>query len=156
MNNGLQKAIERAESKEKFKETALHRMLRSSTEENTPINNSKFKVSDIDTRTSTDNILFDSKQETKRYEELLLLQQVGQISDLEIQKRFVLLDAFQYRGRKIRGVTYVADFYYIENGKPVVEERKVKATRTKDSIIKHKFFMSMYPHIEFREVIADE
>lgn len=155
MNNGLQKAIELAEKKQGIKETALHRMLRIASDEKEPTK-SKFNVVDKEDRTSIDNVVFDSKGELNRYPELQLLQKAGQISDLELQKRFVLLPDFQYRDKKIRGITYIADFYYIENGHPIVEEIKVKATRTKDAIIKHKLFMSMYPHIEFREVVLDE
>lgn len=101
-------------------------------------------------------IVFDSKIELDRYEELLLLQKSGAISGLEIQKKFVLLDKSEYTEYKMRGVKYYADFYYIEKGKQVVEEWKVKATRTKDYKIKKKMFHVRYPEIEFREMVHDE
>jgi hypothetical protein len=116
----------------------------------------RFQVSKKEDRTSTNNIVFDSKQELERYQELLLLQQAGQISGLELQKSFVLVPDFLSKGEKVRGVTYRADFYYLEHDTPIIEELKVKATRTKDYIIKSKLMRWMYPEIDFREVVKDK
>lgn len=121
-------------------------------------NESKYRVSQKVDRTSTDNILFDSKQEKVRYQNLLLMERAKKIAGLEIQKEFVLLDDFEREGKKYRGVRYYADFYYedLESSRLVVEEWKVKATRTKDYIIKMKFFLVQFPHIDFREMMGDE
>lgn len=85
---------------------------------------------------------FDSRKEKNRYQELKILERVGQISDLELQKTFELIPA-QYeqstevytkgknKGKPKRGkliekaVTYKADFVYIdENGETTVEDVK--------------------------------
>lgn len=87
---------------------------------------------------------FDSQREAKRYQELLLLERAGIISDLQTQVEFELLPAhfeevptgeFYKRGPKKgqlkmkrvcveQSVKYVADFVYYENGKKVVEDAK--------------------------------
>lgn len=117
----------------------------------------KFTVANKDNRTSFDKIVFDSQQEKERYEQLLLLQKAGKIAGLEIQKQFELLGDFVREGKAYKGVSYIADFYYedLEVSRLVVEECKVKATRTKDYIVKMKWFLSRYPHILFREILGD-
>lgn len=115
----------------------------------------KFRVAPKEDRTSHDNIVFDSRQEMIRYDELLLLQRAGIIEGLELQKRFVLVEDFVYHGEKYRGVSYYADFYYVENGKEIVEEWKVKATKTKDYIIKKKLFLTRFMAINFKEMVSD-
>lgn len=103
-------------------------------------------------------ITFDSKREAIRYQELRLLQRAGKIKDLELQKEFELIPA-QYeqisreeyikgKGKKTRGkcieraCKYKADFYYIENGRQVVED--TKGFKTKDYIIKRKLMLYVY------------
>ena len=85
---------------------------------------------------------FDSRKEKNRYQELKILERVGQISDLELQKTFELIPA-QYepstevykkgknKGKPKQGkliekaITYKADFVYIdENGETIVEDTK--------------------------------
>ena len=160
MNTGLASAIERARKKQRYTETALHKVLR---EDGGHIDSgeskSKFKVAEKQDRTSYDNILFDSKLEMVRYEMLLLLQKAGKISDLEIQKEFLLLEDAEYNGKKERGIRYFADFYYFDREDShcfVVEEWKVKATKTKDYRLKRKLFLQRYPNIEFREMVGDK
>lgn len=112
-----------------------------------------------------DGIEFDSKKEARRYTELKLLQRAGKITALELQKEFELIPA-QYeqitreeyiksKGKKTRGkcieraCKYKADFYYIENGRQVVED--TKGFRTKDYIIKRKLMLWVYG-IKIREI----
>lgn len=75
-------------------------------------------------------IIFDSKSEMIRYQELLTLERAGKISDLQHQVKYplvvngrpVLIRSEGYpNGRKC---TYTADFVYMEDGKPVVEDHK--------------------------------
>ena len=98
-------------------------------------------------KTVIDSIKFDSKKEAKRYEELLLLEQSHQIENLELQKEFVLQEAFvNVEGEKRRAIKYVADFVYFDlrTNKTVVEDVKSKATRTQVYMIKKKLFESRY------------
>lgn len=67
-----------------------------------------------------DGKMFDSKKEAGRYAQLFILERAGQISDLQTQVPFILIEKSQY-GRAIK---YVADFVYNENGQKVVEDAK--------------------------------
>ncbi len=76
-------------------------------------------------KTEVDGIMFDSKHEAKRYQELRLLEQAGEITNLCLQVPFELIPKSKY-GMPIR---YIADFTYNDgNGQPIVEDAKgVKA-----------------------------
>ena len=95
-----------------------------------------------------DEYIFDSIQESRRYKELKLLLKAGEISDLELQPRFLLQDSFKKNGRTFRKIEYVADFKYIENGKTIVED--VKGMQTDVFKLKHKIFEKVYPDLELR------
>lgn len=96
-------------------------------------------------------ITFDSRKEAKRYQELLLLERAGAISDLKRQVEFELIpaqrepDRVGVRGGITKGKTiehavkYIADFTYTEGGKTVVED--TKGFRTPDYIIKRKLML---------------
>ena len=109
-------------------------------------------------------IVFDSRKEARRYQELLLLERAGVIKSLQRQVKYVLIPA-QYEsferygkngqeltpGKKLieRECAYVADFVYVEDGKTVIED--TKGMKTKDYIIKRK--LMLYTHgIRIREV----
>lgn len=73
--------------------------------------------------------LHDSRKEAKRCDELNLMELAGEIDKLDYSVKFELVPA-QYReinGKQKcieRGVNYIADFTYYENGKLVVEDVK--------------------------------
>jgi len=95
-------------------------------------------------------IKFDSIAERNRFLELRLLELSKKISGLELQKTFELLP----KQSKERAVKCRVDFFYVENGKSIVEEFKSKMTaKLGDYIIKRKLFKWKYPEIEHREVI---
>ena len=97
---------------------------------------------------------FDSRKEYKRAVELRALEKAGAISGLECQKRFELVPNFEYRGVKMRGVVWIADFYYFNGREWVAEDVKSKITRTKPEYrIKMKLFMQKYPEILFNEFL---
>ena len=89
-------------------------------------------------KTQIDMYVFDSTKEAKRYRELKLLEMAGEISNLELQPRFLLQESFRKNGKTYRKIDYVADFKYIENGKTIVED--VKGLQTDVFKIKHKLF----------------
>lgn len=99
-------------------------------------------------KTQIDMYVFDSVKEAKRYKELKLLERVGEISNLELQPRFILQDSFKKNGRTYRKIEYVADFKYIEKGKIIVED--VKGIQTDVFKIKHKLFEKIYPELELK------
>ena len=116
-----------------------------------------------------DGILFDSIHEARRYSELKLLERAGKITDLELQKKFILIPAQLGKSTEVykrgankgepkpgpvleREVAYFADFVYKENGVQIVEDAKSVATRKKESyIIKRKLMLQVYG-IRIREV----
>ena len=84
-----------------------------------------------------DNITFDSTGEGLRYKELKLLEKTGQITDLQLQKKFIIVpeirepDTVGPRGGGKKGkliqsaADYIADFvYYDKNGELIVEDFK--------------------------------
>ena len=80
---------------------------------------------------------FDSKKEAKRYQELLLLQKAGKISDLKRQVKFELIP--KQDGE--RACIYIADFQYhdADLGKMVVED--CKGCKTEVYRIKKKLML---------------
>jgi len=103
------------------------------------------------TKTIVDGIEFDSQKEAARYKELKLLEAAGEISNLEMQVKFVLIptqrepDFVGVRGGIKKGkviekeCSYLADFVYIRDGEVIVED--TKGIRTKDYIIKRKLML---------------
>ena len=89
-------------------------------------------------KVQVDMYVFDSIRESQRYKELKLLEKVGEISNLELQPRFLLQDSFKKNGKTYRKIEYIADFQYIENGKAIVED--VKGMQTDVFKLKHKRF----------------
>lgn len=104
-------------------------------------------------KVEVDGVVFDSKKEAKRYQELPLLFQAEAIQNLQRQVKYVLIPA-QYEevdGKRRcieRECAYYADFTYQENGKTVVED--VKGYREPSSagyakfVIKRKLMLHVH------------
>ena len=91
-------------------------------------------------KVEVDGHRFDSKAEAMRYLELKLLNQAGQISQLELQPAFELLPARKVAGQRLRKLTYVADFSYTdEDGVRHIED--VKGVETEVFRIKQKLLL---------------
>ena len=71
-------------------------------------------------KTVVDGIVFASKREAARYQELKLLKRAGKIKDLQLQVPYELIP--KQAGE--RACKYIADFVYMENGKQIVEDVK--------------------------------
>lgn len=97
-----------------------------------------------------DGIKFDSKHEADVYSQLKLLERCGAIRNLQLQVPFVLLDAYEIKGRKVRAIKYVADFVFI-NEKGEQEVWDAKGWKTKEYLLKKKMFEYRY-QIEIKEV----
>ncbi len=108
-------------------------------------------------KTTIDGIVFHSEKEATRYTELKLLQRLGKISDLELQKEFVLIPSqreastFNSKGKEIKGkviekkCSYYADFCYKDEiGNYVVEDTKSGNFRTTDYVIKRKLMLFIH------------
>lgn len=61
-----------------------------------------------------DDYIFDSIQESRRYKELKLLLKAGEISNLELQPKFLLQDTFKKNGKTYKKIQYIADFMYCQ------------------------------------------
>ncbi len=77
------------------------------------------------TKTIVDGIRFDSKKEAKRFLELQQMLANGEISNLELQKPFVLIPPKKRSdGKTERACKYLADFVYVKDGKTITEDIK--------------------------------
>ena len=109
----------------------------------------KYHVAPAASRT-VDGIRFDSKAEMRRWQELQLLERAGEITQLERQPEYVLVDPFVSRGHKYRGIKYRGDFRYLEAFHVVVED--CKGVRTQAYALKRQLFALRFPEVDFREV----
>lgn len=96
-----------------------------------------------------DGIFFPSTKEGRRYRELKLQERCGVISELKLQPKFTLQDAFEHKGKKIRAIEYRADFQYIKNGELIIED--CKGVKTPEYKLKTKMFLKRYPDMDILE-----
>lgn len=77
-------------------------------------------------KTTVDGIVFQSKLEARRYKHLKLLERAGEISELQWQIPYLLIDTQRYPNKPtLRKETYVLDFQYRDkNGTMVYEDTK--------------------------------
>ena len=101
-------------------------------------------------KTEVDGKKFDSKHESRDYLKLKSMEDSGIISNLQTQVSFELQPKYTTKdGRKIRAITYRADFQYIRDGVMYVQDSK--GFRTKEYALKRKMFEYRYPDIIFVE-----
>ena len=111
-------------------------------------------------KTEVDGVVFDSRAEARRYQELKLLERAGEIQSLTLQPTFVLQPSFKRGKRTVRAITYSADFQYLEGDKVIAEDVKALDKRTGKYIttavfdVKAKMLEYNYPEIELRIVAA--
>ena len=91
----------------------------------------------------------DSKKEEKRLNELRLLERAGEIKELQTQVKYELQPSYILNGKKIRPITYIADFIYFTGGELIIED--VKGYRTEVYRLKKKMFEFRYG-IEIKEI----
>ena len=104
-------------------------------------NNSKYHNKKVTYK----GIKFDSKKEMQRYKDLELLESTDYICNLELQKKFLLQEGYtNAKGKKIRPIYYITDFYYFEllKDKWVVED--TKGVKTEVYKLKKKLFEYIY------------
>lgn len=101
--------------------------------------------------------VFDSTKEYNRWNELLLLERAGKVSQLRKQVKLIIQPAIQTNGNFIREIAYKADFMYndsqnhtiVEDVKPFDSKTKKHKT-TKDFQIKWKLLQVKYPMFFFK------
>lgn len=96
--------------------------------------------------TEVDGVRFASKAEARRYCELKLLVQAGEIRNLELQPAFPIVI------EGVRVTTYIADFAYFGGGKRVIED--VKGFKTDVYALKKKLVEAMYPGVKIIEITS--
>jgi hypothetical protein len=101
-------------------------------------------------KAASDGAVFGSKLECRRYEELLLLVRLKEITDLQRQVRWNLVPT--QKGE--RSVDYVSDFQYFDKGGHLHVE-DTKGFKTKDYIIKRKLMLWIHG-VKIEEVSARE
>lgn len=107
-------------------------------------------------KTESDGIVFDSKFEAEKWNELKMLERIGVIKDLQRQVRFILQEDYvNNKGEKIRPISYIADFCYydVKKKQNIVMDTKSKATKNIEVYrIKKKLFEYKYPEYIFIEI----
>lgn len=129
--------MEQARKRQSGTEVISLTEFRQITEKKTPKN--KFNAK----KARVGDIVLDSNGEAERYQQLLLLEKAGVVTELKRQVRFPLI----VNGRQIATkdksgreypLNYVADFTYYESGKYVIEDFKgfdTPTSRLKRAII---------------------
>lgn len=105
-------------------------------------------------------ITFDSKREADRFLQLRLLEKAGEITNLELQPRYVfVIDGRPVRIRSNgypsgRQAIYSADFRYVDKrkGRTVVEDVKSKATLTEAYKLRKALVECLWPGTIVEEV----
>lgn len=101
-------------------------------------------------KTEVDGKVFDSKHESRDYLKLKAMEDSGVIHNLQTQVSFELQPKYVTKdGRKIRPISYVADFVYERDG--VTYAQDSKGMKTDVYKIKRKMFEYKYPDIVFIE-----
>lgn len=98
-----------------------------------------------------DGIVFDSKKEARRYQELKRMRLAGEIIRFELQPEFLLLEGFEKNGEIFRPIYYRADFRVLyPDGHWEVED--TKGVKTKEFILKRKLFEKRYPELSLKVI----
>ena len=101
------------------------------------------------TKTKVGNMVFDSKKEAARFQELKMLELSGMIEELKTQVKFSICPK---SGANKRERFYIADFVYKEGGHLIIEDVKSPVTRSNPVYsLKKALVQWQYPHYIFRE-----
>lgn len=101
-------------------------------------------------KVEVDGKTFDSKHESRDYLKLKSMEDSGIINNLQTQVSFELQPKYTTKdGRKIRSISYVADFVYERDGQTYVQDSK--GMKTDVYKLKRKMFEYKYPDIIFVE-----
>ena len=106
---------------------------------------SKFNVDKDCEKRTCDGIIFDSVLEMKYYRDVLCPKvESGDVVYFELQKPYELQPEFVHDDRRVRAVTYVADFFirYADGREEVIDTKGCPDT---SAILKRKLFWYKYP-----------
>ena len=92
-----------------------------------------------------EKIVFDSRKEGLRFDQLYVLAKAKKISQLTIQPKYLLMEKQTHNGITYRSVSYIADFRYVKNNITYVGDVKSDHTRKLSTYrVKVKWFLSLY------------
>ena len=100
-------------------------------------------------KTIVDGIKFDSEMESHYYLYLKHLKEIGEVVDFVLQPTYLLQEGFNLNGKRIRAITYKADFkvIYKDGHEEVID---VKGKLTEEFKIKRKMLLYRYRDINFK------
>ena len=100
-------------------------------------------------KTIVDGIKFDSEMESHYYIYLKQLKEIGEVVDFVLQPTYLLQEGFDLNGKRIRPITYKADFkvIYKDGHEEVID---VKGKITEEFKIKRKMLLYRYRDINFK------
>ena len=100
-------------------------------------------------KTMIDGFKFDSEMESHYYLYLKQLKEMGEVVDFVLQPTYLLQEGFNLNGKRIRPITYKADFKVIyKDGREEVID--VKGKLTEEFKIKRKMLLYRYRDINFK------
>ena len=100
-------------------------------------------------KTIVDGIKFDSEMESHYYIYLKQLKEIGEVVDFVLQPTYLLQEGFDLNGKRIRPITYKADFkvIYKDGHEEVID---VKGKLTEEFKIKRIMLLYRYRDINFK------
>ena len=100
-------------------------------------------------KTMVDGIKFDSEMESHYYIYLKQLKEIGEVVDFVLQPTYLLQEGFDLNGKRIRPITYRADFkvIYKDGHEEIID---VKGKLTEEFKIKRKMLLYRYRDINFK------
>lgn len=110
---------------------------------------SKFNVTSNVEERSCDGIVFASQLEMRYYQEVVKPDAAsGKIIHYEMQKPYILQEAFSYHGKTVRSILYIADFYlvYADGSAEVIDTKGYADDVAK---LKRKIFWKLYPDVKY-------
>lgn len=111
---------------------------------------SKFNIDKEVEKRTYNNIIFDSQLEMKYFRDVLCpLAESGEVTKIELQKKYELQSGFIKDGKKVLPITYIADFY-VEYANGHIEVIDTKGMPDNVAKLKRKMFWYRYPEIDYK------
>lgn len=111
-------------------------------------------------KTEVDGIRFDSLKEARRWKTLRLLEESGEIADLQRQVRFTVIPEQRIDGKVVeRKTEYIADFTYTDRltGKTVVEDTKKQLfLEAENPFKKPKTPLKVYSYDQSKHIVGGQ
>ncbi|MZK87419.1 DUF1064 domain-containing protein, partial [Clostridium beijerinckii] len=92
---------------------------------------------------TVDGYTFDSMDESKYYQALLIRKAKGEIVNFEMQPKFTLIPGFKKQGKTFKAMTYTPDFliYHNDGSEELID---VKGFSTQQGELRYKLFNYFY------------